>query len=103
MSEPHPSPARPSPSRPADSLDAETLAAELETFLRGRFRIRDDDSGFHHQTNLWEEGYVDSAGVVEVLAFLEERIGARLPEDLLFEPSFATIEGMVRHSLAQVG
>jgi acyl carrier protein len=75
------------------------LAAELETFIRERFRVRDDDTFFSRTTNLWEEGYVDSAGVVEVLAFLEERIGARLPEDLLFEPDFASIEGMARISL----
>lgn len=76
------------------------LASQLEAFVRTRFRIRDDDPGFSRATNLWEEGYVDSAGVVEVLAFLEEKIGARLPEDLLFEPAFATVEGMARISLA---
>jgi acyl carrier protein len=76
------------------------LASELEVFVRERFRVREDDVGFSRTTNLWEEGYVDSAGVVEVLAFLEEKIGARLPEDLLFEPAFATIDGMARISVA---
>ena len=80
-------------------LDAAQLATDLEAFIRQRFRVRADDAGFTRTTNLWEEGYVDSAGVVEVLAFLEERVGARLPDDLLFEPEFATIDGMARMSL----
>jgi acyl carrier protein len=95
----------PTPSAPLHRPDLlrasreRVLAQELETFVRERFRVRDDDSAFSRTTNLWEEGYVDSAGVVEVLAFLEEKIGARLPEDLLFEPAFATIDGMARISL----
>jgi len=96
----------PTPSAPLHRPDLlrasreHVLATELEVFVRERFRVREDDVGFSRTTNLWEEGYVDSAGVVEVLAFLEEKIGARLPEDLLFEPAFATIDGMARISLA---
>ncbi|MCA9611461.1 MAG: hypothetical protein H6721_05125 [Sandaracinus sp.] len=92
-------PSRESPSGEQRMLDAEQLATVLEAFIRQRFRVRADDDGFTRKTNLWEEGYVDSAGVVEVLAFLEEQVGARLPDDLLFEPEFATIDGMARMSL----
>lgn len=77
--------------------DEAALAAALEAFVRERFRVRPSDTRFSRDVNLWEEGYVDSAGVVEVVAFLEERVGQRLPDELLFEPDFTTIAGMARH------
>jgi acyl carrier protein len=77
-------------------ITEETLAKELDAFIRERFRIADDDALFHPDTNVWEEGYVDSAGVVEVFAFLESKVGERLPEELLFNPEFVTVRGMAR-------
>jgi len=77
-------------------LTEETLASELDAFIRERFRVAPDDTLFHRDTNVWEEGYVDSAGVVEVFAFLEEKMGERLPEELLFNPDFVTVRGMAR-------
>ncbi|HJK94113.1 MAG TPA: phosphopantetheine-binding protein [Polyangiaceae bacterium LLY-WYZ-15_(1-7)] len=94
----------PTPSEPTHRAEVrrEALARALEAFIRERFRVADDDTLFDRETNLWEEGYVDSAGVVEVLAFLEDAVGARLPEDLLFDPEFTSIDGMARLSLASV-
>lgn len=74
----------------------QVLAAELSTFIRQRFQVAPDDPLFHDDTNVWEEGYVDSAGVVEVFAFLESKVGERLPEELLFNPDFVTVRGMAR-------
>lgn len=74
----------------------ESLAKDLDAFIRERFRVPDDDALFHGDTNVWEEGYVDSAGVVEVFAFLESKVGERLPEELLFNPEFVTVRGMAR-------
>ena len=72
------------------------LASALDAFIRERFRVAPDDTLFHADTNVWEEGYVDSAGVVEVFAFLESLVGERLSEDLLFHPEFVTVRGMAR-------
>jgi acyl carrier protein len=77
-------------------ITEEVLAAELDAFIRERFRVTPDDALFHRDTNVWEEGYVDSAGVVEVFAFLESKVGERLPEELLFNPEFVTVRGMAR-------
>lgn len=78
------------------ALTEETLATELDAFIRARFRVGPDDELFHRDTNVWDEGYVDSAGVVEVFAFLESKLGERLPEELLFNPDFVTVRGMAR-------
>jgi len=73
--------------------DAEST---VESFIRERFRVRPDDDRFSREVNLWEEGYVDSAGVVEMIAFLERTFAITLPEEVLFDPDFTHIRGIAR-------
>jgi acyl carrier protein len=70
------------------------IAPELEQFIRARFEVADDDTEFGPDVDLWEEGYVDSAGVIEVVSHLEERWQVKIPEQALFDPRFTTIRGM---------
>ena len=74
----------------------EACAGALETFIRANFQVGDDDPYFNRNVNLWEEGYVDSTGVVEVIAFLEETFGVAVPEEMLFSPDFTSIAGISR-------
>ncbi len=74
--------------------DPEPAADIIERFLRARYRISSDDPGFSRRVNLWEEGYVDSVGVVEVIEFLERTFTTTIPEDALFSPDFACVDGM---------
>lgn len=76
----------------ADRTDLAAL--QIEQFLRARFRIAADDAGFTRQASLWEEGYVDSVGVVEVIEFLERTFSVRIPDDALFAPEFTCVDGM---------
>jgi acyl carrier protein len=75
------------------ATDAE-IAARIEAFIRHRFRVPPDDAWFTRGANLWEQGYVDSTGVVDLIAHLEHTFGVALPDEVLFDPSFATIDGM---------
>ncbi|MDB4963605.1 MAG: hypothetical protein JWP01_3604 [Myxococcales bacterium] len=74
----------------------ESVARDIERFIRDRFEISHNESGFTRKVNLWEEGYVDSLGVVEVIAFLENRFRVKLPEDVVFSPEFTSIDDMAR-------
>jgi acyl carrier protein len=77
-------------------ITPETCSAALEAFIRSNFQVADDDPCFDHNVSLWEEGYVDSTGVVEVIAFLEETFGVTITEEMLFSPDFTNIAGMSR-------
>jgi acyl carrier protein len=78
-------------------IDNVDLAArEIEQYIRDRFQVPASDTGFTRTVNLWEEGYVDSLGVVEVLAFLAQRFHVELPEDVIFSPDFTTIDDIAR-------
>lgn len=68
----------------------------IEEFIRRRFRVPDDDTFFGPEVNLWEAGYVDSAGAVELIVFLEEKFNVTLAEGVLFDPDFSQMSGIVR-------
>jgi acyl carrier protein len=75
----------------------EKAACEIETFVRDRFQIPAEDDLFSRHINLWEEGYVDSLGVVEVIEFLERHFQIKLPEEVIFAPDFTSIDGIARY------
>jgi acyl carrier protein len=75
------------------SLDVR-IKSSLEAFIRERFDVAPDDPYFSDDVNLWEEGYVDSIGVMEVVAFLEDGFGVKVTEAMLFDPRFTSVAGM---------
>ena len=77
-------------------IPAATLLDEVEKFIRQRFAVPQSDTRFTRDVDLWDNGYVDSLGVVELIAFLEQRAGVKLPTSVLFDPDFKTIEGIAR-------
>lgn len=77
-------------------VPAEQIAASLEAFLRERFRIPADDPWFTRRTNLWEDGYVDSVGAVELMGHIETTFGVELPDEALFDPDFSSVDGIAR-------
>lgn len=79
-----------------NTVGQETLASALEAFIRTNFQVSEDDEEFDRTVDLWDEGYVDSTGLVEVIAFLEEGFGVTVTEDMLFSPEFTSIDGMAR-------
>lgn len=79
-----------------DSGSNKSTISVIEEFIRHRFRVREDDALFDTEVNLWENGYVDSVGAVETIAFLEETFQVALPEGVLFDPDFTHISGMAR-------
>ena len=76
------------------AMSAEAVAGEIEAFVRDHFHVPASDARFSRRLNLWEEGYVDSVGVVEMIEFLEQRFIVRIPEDVLFAPDFTSIDGI---------
>ena len=72
----------------------EAIADSLEQFIRARFAVRDDDKLFSRTIHLFEDGYVDSTGLVELVAYIESEFQIGVPEDAFFDPSFTSIDGI---------
>ncbi|PYN56455.1 MAG: hypothetical protein DMD94_07475 [Candidatus Rokuibacteriota bacterium] len=70
------------------------IGEALERFLRSAFSIREGDSGFDRDAQLYDSGFVDSAGVVELIDFLESTFDVGLQDDDVFSDEFTTINGI---------
>jgi len=70
------------------------VAIDLEAFVRNRFEVESDDTFFNTELNLWEEGYIDSVGVIELISYLETTYSIEIPRVLLFDPEFTSITGI---------
>jgi acyl carrier protein len=70
------------------------VAERLERFVRSQFRVSSTDTRFSRTQPLFESGYVDSVGVVELLAFVAEEFGVEVPDDVLTSDEFSTIDGI---------
>ena len=69
------------------------IASVIERFVQKQFRIVDAVPALR-STHLFESGFVDSAGVVELIAFVESTFKVRLGDDEVFSEDFTTIDGI---------
>ena len=70
------------------------ITSAIEAFIRQHFRIVANDPRFSRDAHLFEGGYVDSAGVVELLMFVETTFGVTLEDEQIFSDRFTTINGI---------
>jgi len=77
-------------------VEVDAIADRIEKYLRDQFSIVDDDPGFTRTVDLYDTGFVDSVGVVELLAFIEEEFGVDVPDSELLSPRFSNIEGIAQ-------
>jgi acyl carrier protein len=78
------------------TTDLPDVQQRVEHFIRKQFMIQNGDSRFDRTVDLYENGYVDSIGVVELLAFIQEEFGVEIPEELLLSKEFTFVEGIGR-------
>lgn len=77
---------------------SDTIEAQITTFIKDNFLFREDLDGLAISDSLLELGVIDSTGVLELVAFLEETFGLTVadadivPENL---DSIAAIAGFV--------
>ncbi len=69
------------------------IGSVIERFIQKQFRIVDAVPDLR-DTHLFEGGVVDSAGVVELISFVEARFKIRLGDDQVFSDEFTTINGI---------
>ena len=69
------------------------IASVVERFIEKQFRVIDAGPALRSM-HLFESGFVDSAGVVELIAFLESTFKIRLGDDQVFSDDFTTINGI---------
>ena len=69
------------------ALRDELLAYVRDSLLRGAEDIGPDDG-------LIERGIIDSVGLMQLLGFIEERTGIRIPDHMVTPTNFDTVTAM---------
>jgi acyl carrier protein len=59
-------------------METEEIAAALRSYIRERFGIPSTDTGFDDSVDLFNVGYIDSLGAVELSNFIAERFAINL-------------------------
>ena len=70
----------------------------VENFLFGDAEILTDDS-----ISLLDNGIVDSVGVMEIVAFLEQEFGLKVADDELVPENLDSVDNLVRFIGAKAG
>jgi len=68
----------------------------IEKFIRVQFSVSPTDPEFNREVDLFERGYVDSVGFVELLEFLSQEFGVEIPDEDLLDDDFSSITGIAR-------
>jgi methoxymalonate biosynthesis acyl carrier protein len=58
-------------------METSEIAAELNKFIRKQFGVPESDPDFNNDVDLFNYGYVDSFGAVELTSFIEKRFSIK--------------------------
>jgi D-alanine--poly(phosphoribitol) ligase subunit 2 len=76
-------------------MDINQIQSELMGYIREKFEIQDDDTDFSADINLFDYGYIDSFGSVEIYSHLEKSYQVSITEETLLRSPLKTINDMV--------
>ncbi|MCM3271369.1 acyl carrier protein [Paenibacillus elgii] len=63
------------------------LLEQLETHIKSRYEIEDDDDDFSVDVHLFDYGYIDSIGATALIAHIEKTYGIQVTnQDLMLYP-----------------
>jgi D-alanine--poly(phosphoribitol) ligase subunit 2 len=72
-------------------METKDIAFQLKRFIRDRFHIPEVDPEFTDDVNLFNYGYVDSFGAVDLYAYIEKEFSLRFSESELATAPLNTI------------
>jgi acyl carrier protein len=76
---------------------------DVRRFIAENFLYRDDTQGLGSGQSLLAAGLVDSTGVLELVAFLEERFSFRIPDSDMLPENLDSIAGLVAYVARRIG
>jgi len=72
----------------------ESIVDTIESFVCKRFFIAPARRRDLRVVALWDEGIIDSAGVLDLIAFLEQTFSIAISPEVIASPSFTTLNGI---------
>jgi acyl carrier protein len=74
-----------------EMLDGNQVSEQIRNFILDRFPLARKHN-FDYKTPLLETGLLDSLGILDVVEFVEQKIGIPMSDDDLVPDNFQTVE-----------
>ena len=71
-----------------------TVEETLAIYIREECLSRNSKAGLAYETNLFDAGIVDSAGLISFIAFIEKTFDVSIPDEDLLPENFASIKAI---------
>jgi acyl carrier protein len=84
-------------------LSIDQLEAELLTFIANTFILGQPSYELTNQDSLLDRGVIDSTGVLELIAFLEETYGIAIPDEEIVPENLDSISNIAQYILRKKG
>jgi acyl carrier protein len=79
--------------------DKSLLEATLAQYIREECLPRNDGVNLKYDTNLFDAGIVDSAGLISFLCFIEKEFEISIPDEDLLPENFVSISRIAEYVL----
>ena len=79
------------------AANAETIRQELRSFISESFLIGDEDITFTDADSFMRNGIIDSTGVLELVAFIEEKYGFSPEDNEMVPANLDSIDNLVKY------
>jgi acyl carrier protein len=73
------------------------MTEQIREFLTENFLLNSHDSDFGNDASLLESGIVDSTGVLELVAFVEDAFGIEIAEHEMVPENFDSVNQIVSY------
>ena len=70
---------------------------ELRTFIVENFMFGQENKNFSDAASMLENGLIDSTGVLELVAFVEEKYGISVADEELLPANFDSVDNLAEY------
>jgi acyl carrier protein len=78
-------------------INPELVRQELRSFITESFLVGDESTTFADSDSFMRQGIIDSTGVLELTAFLEEKYGFAPEDDEMLPANLDSIDNLVTY------
>ena len=84
-------------------MTPENIAQEVRDFILENFLFGEDSDSLTDEVSFLEAGVLDSTGVLQLVAFLEERFQIKVEDEELLPENLDSLENVVRYLGEKLG
>ena len=77
------------------AIDQDTVRKDIRAFVAESFFIGEEADDFADSDSFMEEGIIDSTGVLELTAFLEQKYGIKVADEEMLPSNLDSIDNLV--------